>query len=83
MDKPVYFSDLVPCSPLKAAEISMEDRRKFLDEVEAEVERIWPGGDARLKRSEQLTGEDYATRINARVPGLYIIGGSGGIVDVV
>lgn len=60
-DEPIYLKDLVPCSPLKPAEITNEERRKFLAEVEEEVERRWPGMDERLRRSEIKTVYWYAS----------------------
>ena len=67
MDRPIYLSDLVSCSPLRPMLMSDEEREKFLREVDEGCKRLYgEDWEERIMRTTILTAEDYGTYINCR-----------------
>ena len=83
-DVPVNFRDLVPCKLIEPARMSEDERRQFHEDVKSEMDRLGITRQNEITaQSEILTEKDYTLRINARIPGIYLIGGDGRIVDVI
>jgi len=66
-ETPVRISDLVSTAPIRAAEISLEERQAFFRAVEEEMERLgFDEANEITAASERLTEHDFSVRINAR-----------------